>query len=181
MMPALAVLAACTALALEAKSEAVFDVMTYGAKGDGETDDSVAIAKAYAACRAHGGGGLTKVVRFASGRVFRSGPVELACNHTTTLIEEGAVLMARGTTDGWEYGPDCPEPAQGRTPKQMAPFLHLQYRVNVTVTGGGAVDALGEMWWKEACGNWWCPPGYSRNTPYAFRPYLFRIDHSVSL
>ena len=41
-----------------------------------------------------------------------------------------------------------------------------------------AVDALGEMWWREGCGNWWCPPGYPHNQPKAFRPFLFRIDAS---
>ena len=60
----------------------------------------------------------------------------------------------------------------------MAPLLHLDHGLNVTVEGGGAVDALGELWWVDACGNWWCPPGYSHDSPKAFRPFLFRIDHS---
>ena len=96
----------------------VADVIKHGAKGDGHTDDSAAIAAAYAACRAAGGG----TVLFRGGYTFLSGPVELRCNDSVTLLQAGATIRARNTTVGWPAGPDCPEPAQGKTPRQMAPM-----------------------------------------------------------
>ena len=154
----------------------VFDVLAHGAKGDGTTDDSRAIAAAYAACRESGGG----TVLFRDGHVFVSGPVELSCNDSTTVVERGATLRARNTTTGWPFGLDCPEPAQGSSPRQMAPMLLISNGRNISIEGGGAVDANGEMWWSGACGNEWCPHGRESGA-VAFRPFLFRVDRSVDV
>ena len=73
---------------------------------------------------------------------------------------------------------DCPEPSQGLTSHQAAPFMLLNYAENVTITGGGVLDANGPMWWKQHCGNWWCPPwlkNSSASHPYAFRPVMSHI------
>jgi polygalacturonase len=155
----------------------IFDVLTFGAKGDGISDDGDAITKAYAACSASGGG----TVLFRSGKTFATGPLTLKCNDSVTVIQSDAKLVSRNTTDGWPYGLDSPEPAQGKTAKQMAPLLMIQNGRNMTFHGGGTIDANGEMWWEHACGNWWCPPGHTSKDPYAFRPFLFRIDGSVDI
>lgn len=62
----------------------------------------------------------------------------------------------------------------------MAPLLHLDHGTNVTVEGGGAVDALGELWWAAACGNWWCPPGFTHDSPKAQRHHNDSILFSRS-
>jgi polygalacturonase len=80
----------------------IFDVLEYGAKGDNTTDDSSAIAAAFKDCSAASGG----TVLFRSGHVFRTGPVAITCNDSVIMIEPGATLMARDTTDGWPYGLD---------------------------------------------------------------------------
>ena len=54
----------------------VYNVMEYGAKGDGVMDDAKAIQKTIDACSAAGGG----QVYFPSGHVFLSGPIELKSN-----------------------------------------------------------------------------------------------------
>jgi polygalacturonase len=151
-----------------------FDVLAHGAKGDGSTDDTAAIDAAFAACRAAAGG----TVLFRAGHTFLSGPIELACNDSVTVVEPGALLRARNTTAGWPFGPDCPEPAQGMSPRQAAPMLLISFGRNVSLEGGGVVDANGEMWWANACGNEWCPTPHK---PIAFRPFHFRIDHSVGV
>jgi polygalacturonase len=168
------------ALAYSGTGGGVFDVLTHGAKGDGVADDSAAIHEAYSACRAAGGG----TVLFRSGHTFASGPIEIACNDSVTMVQAGATIRARNTTVGWPFGLDSPEPSQGMTPRQMAPMLQISYGRNIAVEGGGVIDANGEMWWDGACGNWWCKPGHSKHSPggpTAFRPFLFRLEHAVNV
>lgn len=121
------------------------------------------------------------MVVFRSDHTFRTGPLSFACNDSVVILEPGAVIAARTTTVGWPFGLDSPEPAQGRTPRQMAPLVGISYGRNISILGGGTMDANGEMWWREACGNWWCPKGFNRTNPKAFRPFLFRIDKSSDI
>jgi len=58
------------------KDSTVFNVLDYGAKGDGKTDDAVAIQKAIDECNSEGGG----QVLFPTGYTFLSGPVDLKSN-----------------------------------------------------------------------------------------------------
>jgi len=153
------------------------NVLHYGATGDGSTDDTAALDAAYAACRAADGA----VVLFPSGHIFITRPLKLACNNSVTNIEAGAVLRAKPDTDSWPFGPDSPEPSQGRTGRQMAPLLHIHEGSNMTLTGGGTVDGQGELFWAQSCGNWWCPNGYPHDQPKAFRPFLLRIDYSTQI
>ena len=63
----------------------ICDVMAYGAKGDGVTDDTAAIAKAIAACSGTGG-----IVRLPHGRTFLSTPFNLTSN--INLAVEGVLI-----------------------------------------------------------------------------------------
>ena len=110
----------------------LFDVVDFGARGDGITDDGPAIAKAYAACSAAGGGTVvfppgpivtaTATASLAqshvSERVFRTGPIALACNHSVTRISAGSVVMALNTTVGWPLGPESAVAAPGPRPQR---------------------------------------------------------------
>ena len=73
-------------------SSAVFNVMSYGAKGDGVTDDSSAIQSAIDACHTAGGG----VVYFPFG-VYLLKSCIYHYNNMTLFFESGATLK-RGTS-----------------------------------------------------------------------------------
>lgn len=79
--------------------------------GDGHTDDSLAIAKAYAACASASAmlppasaaaSATVSTVLFPAGHVFSTGPIKLACNNSITRIEEGAVLLSTTNTATWQ-------------------------------------------------------------------------------
>ena len=65
------------------RGAAVFDVREFGAKGDGVSDDGMAIAAAFAACKAGGHGGE---VVFPPPYVYVTGPWELGCNDSVVTV-----------------------------------------------------------------------------------------------
>jgi len=159
------------------RAAAVYDVRQYGARGDGTTNDTDAILAAFAACHAGGVGGD---VLFGAPGIYIVSALAANCNHSRIFVEPGATVRSVNTTVGWPLGLDSPEPSQGNTARQAAPFLLLHYALNVTLTGGGTLDARGGMFWAEHCGNWWCPRWANATSahPYAWRPFLLRIADS---
>lgn len=159
----------------------VFRVLDYGARGDGYTNDVEAITKAFRACKEADGGEVV----FSANKTFITSPWVVACNHSVVTIQAGAIVRsnsAAGSTKGWPLGADCPEPSQGLTSKQAAPFILALGVVNVTLRGGGTLDGGGGPFWEEHCGNWWCPKWANRSVspqqPYAWRPFMLRIENS---
>ena len=65
------------------------NVLDYGARGDGKTDDAVAIQKAIDACSASGGG----QVLFPAGHTYLSGPLHLKSDIDIHL-QPNATLLA---------------------------------------------------------------------------------------
>eukprot|EP01048_Picozoa_sp_COSAG05_P000257 COSAG05_NODE_7_length_42457_cov_58.929152_14_plen_432_part_00 len=173
--------------ALSTTHAEVFDVTKHGAKGDGRSRDDDAIQATFAACATSSAIGPREVLFPAPG-TYVTGPWELACNNSVVTVQQGASVVsftANGSTRGWPLGPlTSPEPSQGLTDKQATPFILAHYVHNVTLRGGGTLDAGGKPFWQERCGNWWCPkwaPGVSPKKPYAWRPFMLRIDHSADV
>ncbi len=76
-------------LTLLVKAHSVYNVMSYGAKGNGVADDAAAIQKAIDKCEQNGGG----IVLFPSNHVFISGPLQLKSN-VELHLETSATLKA---------------------------------------------------------------------------------------
>lgn len=76
---------------------AIFNVRDFGAKGDGQTDDTAAIGKAIAACKAAGGGTIempagTYIVRGDAANPSK-GPIELSSNMTLSGAGMGETVI----------------------------------------------------------------------------------------
>jgi polygalacturonase len=131
-----------------------FNVLDYGAVGDGAANDTAAIQRAIDACgSAHGGR-----VLLPSGKTFLAGALTLR-DGVDFHIEGGAVL--KGSPQWRDYG-------------HPGALLFAKDAENISVSGNGTIDgndraiwqelaneeAGGDVnkpgWWPESfCGDWW--------------------------
>lgn len=125
----------------------IYNVMEYGAKGDGQTNDANAIQAAIDACSKQGGG---RVV-LPGGHIFNSGSILLK-SEVDFHIERGAVLKA--SDDLKDYYPLANEGKIVAHESGLPSFLNSEYagrpfhafltgfhEKNVSVTGFGTIDA----------------------------------------
>ncbi|KAJ4907190.1 glycoside hydrolase family 28 protein / polygalacturonase (pectinase) family protein [Raphanus sativus] len=112
------------------KGDNVFDVRNYGARGDGKTDNAIAISKAWNdACQWSGGSSTVYIPlgTFYLSQVTFAGP----CKSYITFIITGTLTAPRD--------PDVI--------KQEA-WIEFRYVDNLTVTGGGLLDGQGDYSWS---------------------------------
>ena len=118
---------------------AIFDVRTYGAKGDGQTQDRDAINKTIEAAAAAGGG----TVEFPPG-VYLTGSLHLRSNITLHL-ESGATIEASPDTSTYDAaevnGADLYQDS-GHSHWHNA-LIWGENLTNVAITGGGLISGKG--------------------------------------
>jgi polygalacturonase len=141
----------------------LFNVLDYGAKGDGVKDDTASIQKAIDACGAQGGGR----VLLPSGRTFLTGALTLRSGIDFHLA--GGALL-KGQADWRAYG-------------HPGALLFAKDAQGITISGSGTIDgndravwqkladeeAGGDVnkegWWPQSfTGDWW-PFGKEPNEP----------------
>ena len=113
-------------------AQSVYNVTTFGAKGDGKTDDAVAIQKAIDKCSNDGGG----MVLFPRNHVFISGPVELKSN----------VEIHLESTATWKANPDesiYKLSAFGENRGEGMLWLYANDADNISITGKGTIHGNG--------------------------------------
>ncbi|MDR1398953.1 MAG: glycoside hydrolase family 28 protein [Treponema sp.] len=113
-------------------------IETFGARGDGQTDNSSAFAAAFKCARERGGA----VISVGNG-VWRTGPLTLF-SYTTLCLEAGAVISFipeparyRPVLTRWE-GVEC---------YAMHPCLFASGQEDIALTGTGTLDGNGQVWW----------------------------------
>jgi hypothetical protein len=137
-----------------ADNSGTFNVLDYGAIGDGTNDDTAAVQKAVDACAASGGG----QVILPGGKTFLTGAITLR-SEVDFHLARGAVL--RGSARWQDYG-------------EAGSLLFAKDATNLTISGDGTLDgndraiwqkladelAGGDInkagWWPQSfCGVWW--------------------------
>ncbi|CAN1151157.1 Polygalacturonase At1g48100 [Linum perenne] len=113
---------------------AVFDILSFGARGDGATDDSKALAAAWtAACQVQG-----SRIQIPSGFIFLINP--------TTFqgpCMPGLILQVDGTL--------AAPPQMNEWPRSsLFQWLNFKWVHNFTIQGSGALDGQGSQWWTPS-------------------------------
>ena len=110
----------------------IYDIIQYGALGDGKTDDAGAIQKAIDSCTAAGGGR----VLVPAGYTFSCGPFKLKSN-VELHIEIGATLKAIPEESAYT------ESAFRNNKGEGTIWIGGNEAENILITGGGTVDGNG--------------------------------------
>ncbi len=119
-------------MAAAVSAQESYNILTFGAKGDGVTDDAVAIQKAIDRCSAEGGG----VVLFPRNHVFLSGPVELKSN-VELHLEATATLKANPDESIYKLS------AFGENRGEGMLWLWAKDAENISITGKGTIHGNG--------------------------------------
>ena len=154
-----------------------YNVLDFGAAGNGIADDTAALQAAVDACAAAGGG---RVV-LPGGRTFRSGMLRL-CSHLELHLEMGAVL--KGSDDLSAY-----LPSGGAAPEKMAVpsyenceyagapthfFLYARDCEDLVITGLGCIDGNEEIFYGEET-RWHIEGSFYPRAPLLFLENVSRL------
>lgn len=131
-----------------------FNIIDYGAVGDGNTDCTEAFKKAIAAChRASGGKVIVPRGQFLTGAIHLKSQVNL-------YISEGAII--RFCQDAKHYLPVVYTRFEGVECLNYSPLIYAYEQENIAITGRGVLDgqAMVNVWW-----HWKGPWNNSENMP----------------
>ncbi len=109
-----------------------YDVRSYGAFGDGKTDDAAAIQKAIDRCSMEGGGR----VLFPAGGVYLCGPVEIKSN-VELYLEPTATLKANPDESIYRLS------AFGENRGEGMLWLYANHAENISISGKGTIHGNG--------------------------------------
>ncbi|GAU48423.1 hypothetical protein TSUD_405530 [Trifolium subterraneum] len=115
-----------------------FDIVKYGAKGDGHTDDSNAFLKAWeAACSSTKG---TPILIVPAGKIFMTQPVTFhgPCKSETINVMIRGTITAPQNREHWK--------SDSNDHDSWITFNHIS---GLVVNGGGTLNGQGASWWDK--------------------------------
>lgn len=119
-------------ISLQGTAQRIYNVVTYGAKGDGKTNDAPAIQKAIDACSRSGGG----QVLLPAGRTYMASPFNLRSNIDFHL-EAGVRLLANPDEKVYKNSAFRQNPGEGTI------WIGGENIQNVMISGQGQIDGNG--------------------------------------
>ena len=123
-------------------AQTCYDILSFGAKGDGVTDDAMAIQKAIDRCSAEGGG----IVLLPRNHVFLSGPIELK-NQVELHLEATATLKANPDEGIYRLS------AFGENRGEGMLWLWAKDAENISITGKGTIHGNGIAFMGDELGD----------------------------
>ena len=149
------------------------DVLTYGAVGDGQTNDAHAIQAAIDACHAAGGGTV-----LPAGRTYLSGSLELR-GQTEFRVERGATLLASPNYADYrpEHFSDIISGGLIDTDSELSrrAWLTAFEAHDLSITGGGVIDGHGRAFILADLGGICQMRGPQGEEQYQARPYSLNL------
>lgn len=142
--------------------DSFFNVRNYGALGDGQTMDELAIQSAIDLCAENGGG----TVYLPAGQ-YLTGSLFLRSNISLHL-ETGAVIL--GSEDPGDY-PVVHSRWEGKHQDTYAPLITGKNLSNISIVGRGTIDGRGEIWWQAE----------KEGTLAHPRPRLISVSHCTNV
>lgn len=133
-----------------------FNILQYGAKADGYTDNTDVIRKTILECSKKGGG----IVLVPKGK-YLSRAIHLE-NNVNLHLEEGAEILF--STNPKDYYPLVHTSFEGTECMNYSPLIYAYQKKNVAITGKGILNgqASKDNWWP------WCASpsyGWQKGTP----------------
>ncbi|KAK6913097.1 Glycoside hydrolase, family 28 [Dillenia turbinata] len=116
------------------KSSTIFNVLAYGAKGDGKTDDTTAFEATWAAaCKV-----AASTMLIPSGSVFLVKPISFSgpnCGPNMVFQLDGKII-APTSSGAWGNG--------------VLEWINFTKLKGITITGKGVIDGQGPAWWGDS-------------------------------
>ncbi|MFC2076538.1 glycoside hydrolase family 28 protein [candidate division KSB1 bacterium] len=125
----------------------VYNVLDFGAVGDGETNDGPAIQRAVDACFSGGRGGGQ--VLLPAGKVFLSGSITLR-SFVDFHLEKGTILKATDDRQAYAHIGSFIDDSAGS-------LLNADSATNLTISGEGVIDGNGYAFMGELNGDIFTP------------------------
>ena len=126
---------------------ATYNVLDYGAVGDGKSNDASAIQGAIEACTAAGGG----TVLVPAGKIYFTGALALKSN-VELHVERGAVIQGSDRYADYTYRFNVGALSGGTVSAEqpgMGMLVTAQGAENIAITGGGVIDGGGRYFIED--------------------------------